>query len=109
MVYRWLNADLAPALPGLRGEAARLARRICHIGQPVKLAAPGGGAMGVPRVSAGARLISGEPSHRGIDDKARLAREFGDLRDVFGKIGLILEHFERLAVADPIARYDNAQ
>jgi hypothetical protein len=96
-VYRWLNADLSDVLPGAEAVAAR----ICHIGQPVKLPAAAGGYMGVLRVSAGARLVAGEPSHRGLDDAARVAREFEDLRAVFRKIALILAHFEVLRVADP--------
>ena len=104
-VYRWLNADLSAAVPGLAAEELRLARLICHIGQPVKLPAPGGGVMGVLRVSAGARLISGEPSHRAMDDAARLAREFDDLAAVFGKLRLVLRHFGVLAAADPMPCY----
>lgn len=101
-VYMWLNTDLSVVLPGNAG----LAARICHIGQPVPLAQPEGeGQMGALRVSAGARLISGEPSHRPLGPQARLAREFADLALVFEKIGLILEHWEELVAADPVPRY----
>jgi hypothetical protein len=98
----WLNTDLSSLLP----EDAALAARICHIGQPVPLAQPDGeGQMGALRVSAGARLISGEPSHRPLGPKARLAREFADLAVVFDKIGLILRHWQRLAAANPAPSY----
>ena len=99
-VYVWLNADLGKILPGHPA-----ASRICHIGQPVRLPQPDGGFIGVLRVSAGARLISGEPSHKGLGGPLRIQREFADLRTVFEKIALILEHFEALRVADPAAQY----
>jgi len=105
-VYLWLNADLSGILPG-----EEAASRICHIGQPVRLpqppaARPGAeGFMGVLRVSAGARLISGEPSHKGLPHPLRIEREFADLRMVFKKIDFILRHWQILYVADPMPRY----
>ncbi len=99
-LYLWLNADLSSLI------AAAAARRICHIGQPVKLPQPDGeGFMGVLRISAGARLISGEPSHRFMGHQARIEREFADLRTVFEKIGLILQHWHLLNAANPAPRY----
>jgi hypothetical protein len=101
-VYLWLNADLSGLLPA----QADVAARICHIGQPVALPQPiGDGLMGALRVSAGARLISGEPSHRGLNADARLTREFADLRAVFEKINLILENWALLWSANPAPRY----
>jgi len=100
-VYVWLNADLGGIFPGHPA-----AGRICHIGQPVRLPQTDGpGVMGVLRVSAGARLISGEPSHKGLSGAVRIQREFADLRTVFEKIGLILDHFEQLRAADPAPHY----
>ena len=100
-VYLWLNADLSEILPG---DAA--ASRICHIGQPVRLPQPGSeGFMGVLRVSAGARLISGEPSHKGLAHPLRIQREFADLAMVFEKIALILRNWQSLWTADPAPRY----
>ncbi len=100
LVYGWLNTDLSGLLP----DRAGLAARICHIGQPVALPCPGGLA-GALRVSAGARLISGEPSHRSLRPRDRLARELGDLRTVFDKIELIRRHWDVLAAAAPAQRY----
>ena len=100
-VYRWLNADLSGALPGLPAAEAALARLICHIGQPVKLPTEHGGMMGVLRVSAGARLLSGEPSPQALGQERRLERELADLAGVFGKLRLILANFPALAAADP--------
>jgi hypothetical protein len=105
-VYLWLNTDLSGLLP----DDAAVAARICHIGQPVPLAQPqGDGMQGALRVSAGARLISGEPSHRDLTPKARLGREFSDLGVVFRKIGLILAHWEKLSAANPVPTYRPAR
>jgi hypothetical protein len=105
-VYLWLNTDLSPLLP----QEARTAARICHIGQPVPLPQPGHAEMqGALRVSAGARLISGEPSHQTLDDDARLAQEFADLTLVFEKIALILRHWPLLWAANPAPRYRPAR
>ncbi len=98
-VYLWLNADLSPLLPSHPAAA-----RICHIGQPVKLARRGGEA-GILRVSAGARLISGEPSHKGLSRKTRIVREMDDLATVFDKIFLILRNWNLLWAANPTPRY----
>jgi hypothetical protein len=105
-VYMWLNTDLSPLLP----QESWVAARICHIGQPVPLAQPQGeGQMGALRVSAGARLISGEPSHRNLAAQARLAREFLDLNTVFLKIDLILRNWNKLAEANPAPAYRPAR
>jgi len=105
-VYTWLNTDLSPLLP----DESWVAARICHIGQPVPLAQPNGaGQMGALRVSAGARLISGEPSHRNLAAQARLAREFLDLNTVFLKIDLILRNWDKLAKANPAPAYRPAR
>jgi hypothetical protein len=99
-VYGWLNTDLSALLP----DRAALASRICHIGQPVAVPAAGSLA-GALRVSAGARLIAGEPSHSGLRPRDRLARELADLRLVFDKIELIRRHWAQLVAAAPAQRY----
>lgn len=105
-VYMWLNTDLSPLLP----KESWVAARICHTGQPVPLAQPQSeGQMGALRVSAGARLISGEPSHRNLAAQARLAREFLDLNTVFLKIDLILRNWDKLAEANPAPSYRPAR
>lgn len=105
-VYFWLNTDLSPWLP----QAGEVARRICHIGQPVKLpqanSQPGADdVQGMLRISAGARLISGEPSHKGLGFHNRLRREIDDLAVVFKKIDLILHNWALLSAANPVPRY----
>jgi hypothetical protein len=101
-VYHWLNADLRPGLPShLTAEQERLACLRCHIGQPVPLPGPAGRQIGVLRISAGARLVSGEPSHHDLDEEARLLREIRDALSVLAKISLILAHWQGLLEADP--------
>jgi hypothetical protein len=101
-VYLWLNADLSSFIPA----APHIASKICHIGQPVSLPQAGAeGLQGVLRVSAGARLMSGEPSHRVLPEDVRLAREMADLGAVFDKIALILKNWDRLWAANPSPKY----
>ena len=114
-VYRWLNADVSRALDPDASDADReLARLLCHIGQPAPVAhdalarKPGGAAMaGALRISVGARLISGEPSHEGLDSVARLAREITGVRRIIDKIGLLLRHWEALERLDPVPRFSS--
>jgi len=79
-VYRWLNADLsAPLRRYLTVSEMKTTGLRCHIGQPVSLAYEGV-ATGALRISAGARLVSGEPSHGRLNAERRLIREIDDVR-----------------------------
>lgn len=101
-LYQWLNADVAACLPAGLGATERfLAALRCHIGQPAPVADGAGGIAGALRISAGARLVSGEPSHDGIDGEARLAREIRDARACLEKLSLLLRHLPVLDRADP--------
>jgi len=93
-LYRWLNADLSA---WAEGEVAGL---LCHVGQPVPVPL-GAHLAGALRISAGARLVSGEPSHQGIGHERRVRREIEDAGRILEKITLILTHWERLAAIDP--------
>ncbi|WP_122038530.1 hypothetical protein [Asaia bogorensis] len=101
-LHRWLNADLSPWVPG-----EDLAPLLCHLGQPVPVPHPalGGENAGALRLCAGARLVSGEPSHAGLPNAVRLEREFADVRRALAKITVILDHWTRLAPVDPQPRY----
>ena len=102
-IYRWLNADLSPVLP----HEQFLASKICHIGQPVALPNPAGGkAIGALRVTAGARLVSGELSHAHLSIEDRLEREMQDVRTVFDKTDLILRNWAGVSAADPKPTYE---
>jgi hypothetical protein len=101
-IYQWLNADLLPALgPFLAVGQQELASCKCHIGQPAPVSAPGGAVTGALRISAGARLVSGEPSHAGLDEQRRLDKEIASVQTILDKISLIVRHRERLRAADP--------
>jgi hypothetical protein len=101
-VYHWLNADLSGALTAVIAspEAEAAIRRRCHIGQPVAIGIAGEPAA-VLRVSAGARLVSGEPSMGLLPASARMDRETADVTALFLKLALILAHYDRLAEINP--------
>ncbi len=107
LLYRWLNADVSRVLRTVPEADRRLAGLLCHIGQPAPVPhrALAAGPAGVLRISAGARLLSGEPSHEGLDADRRLAREVADARRVLDKIGLLLRHWDLLLAADPEPSY----
>ncbi|GAD10548.1 hypothetical protein GFGA_1c0592 [Gluconobacter frateurii NBRC 103465] len=99
-LHCWLNADLSPWVR--EGEPALL----CVLGQPVPVPHPLlDGPAGALRLCAGARLVSGEPSHAGLDETQRLQRECADARRVIAKLELILKHWNVLLDANPVPRY----
>ena len=105
-LYRWLNADLTGALPaGLNAAEIDLCRRHMHIGQPAPLIGPDGARFGALRISAGARLFSGEPSHARLTTAERVEREIADALAVLDKISLILRHLPLLRATDPQATF----
>ena len=104
-IYVWLNADLWPTLEGLTAATDQpVLRRRCHVGQPVSVAISGKPAAAL-RVSAGARLVSGEPSLRHLDPDERLERELSDVTMLFQKLTLILRYFDVLAAANPLPSF----
>ncbi|POF62723.1 hypothetical protein CFR73_08290 [Novacetimonas maltaceti] len=106
-LYAWLNTDLSTVIPARDADERRLAALLCHVGQPVPLAHPAldGALAGALRISAGARLVSGEPSHDGMDSRRRMERETRDVRRVVDKISLILRHWPTIAAHDPHPTY----
>ncbi|MDB4988127.1 MAG: hypothetical protein JWN04_3305 [Myxococcaceae bacterium] len=101
-VYLWLNSDLAECLRGRVSDTEQLlAARLFHIGQPVRLQARAGKTTGALRISAGARLVSGEPSRAHLPRAERLASETDDALAALEKIDLILKHWDLIAAADP--------
>ncbi len=105
-IYRWLNADLTASLSGALNPAEiDLCRRHMHIGQPAPLVGPDGARFGALRLSAGARLVSGEPSHARLTTAERVQREIGDALAVLDKISVILRHLPRLRASDPQAAF----
>lgn len=109
-IYRWLNADVSRVLePDADDTDRALARLLCHIGQPAPVAHDMLGPVmaGALRISVGARLLSGEPSHEGLDGAARMAREIADVRRIVDKIGLLLRHWDMLEQLDPEPRFSS--
>jgi hypothetical protein len=107
-LYHWLNADLRPVFgPDEPERESEVAGLLCHIGQPVAVPsrALDGENAGALRISAGARLISGEPVHADLSTEVRLAREIADARMILAKISLICHHWERIARYDPLPTY----
>ncbi len=108
LIYQWLNADCSGCFDRMRYPAEHaLAQRICHIGQPVALADASGGQVGWLRVSAGARLISGEPSLRHLSFEKRIDREMADLATIFDKVALLHQHWAVIRAAKPQPRYQS--
>ena len=101
-LYRWLNADLSGILPHERLASSR----ICHIGQPIALPNKNGAKpFGALRISAGARLVSGESSHAHLSNGERLERVLQDVRAVFEKIDVILRNWHVVEAANLETRY----
>lgn len=95
LIYRALNEDVAAMLPAtLPAQLRAVAAQLCHIGQPVPFALPGGGSVAALRISAGARVVSESwsPAHD-ADSAAHLEGEFAQVRTILAKIGLLLRHF----------------
>ena len=104
LVYACLNSDLSDALPARSSERALAALR-CHIGQPVALQDKTGTAIGALRICAGARLVSGEPSHAALSPDERLQGEIADMHRVVAKVSLVLRHLPLLRAAPPCPTY----
>ena len=104
-VYRWLNSDLSDCALSAPTESERaLARQQFHLGQPVAISDQGGTVGGL-RISAGARLISGEPSQAALAPESRLAREIDDALAALAKISLIVRNYAAIGAVDPSPQY----
>lgn len=102
-VHQWLNRDLSAALPEgseeLSDEDRAALARPCHLGQPVKLARPGGIEAGALRLCLSARTISRTAFDplRGPTFEARLDRARREIRLALRKTDLVARHFDRLS------------
>jgi hypothetical protein len=99
LVYNWLNLDIADRLPAaLTAEQRAIARKPCHIGQPVCIGDSAGSTIGALRIAAGARLVSRvafDPT-LGATPHDRLAAQVTAAVQVLDKIDLILRHWQDL-------------
>lgn len=90
VLYRQLNQDLTRHVAG-KNLPADLARRACHVGQPVPLGAGLGAAL---RVSIGARIIAG-CNDAGTVDARFLEIEQGKFQAVCQKTALLAASIQR--------------
>jgi hypothetical protein len=102
-VFTWLNADLSRALPHLVTKRSILHQRF-HSGQPAKIVLDGA-EVGVLRISASARLVSGPPNRASLAWDERLELDIADAVALLEKITLILRHWPDLQRAAPVATY----
>jgi hypothetical protein len=89
-IQRWLYSDLSERF------SARVAARVCRLGQPVRLGEDRATAIGALRIASGARVVSGEPSHVLLRGETHIDREIADMDDIMAKLDLILDHLPEL-------------
>jgi hypothetical protein len=86
-----MNEDASHLIPDTASAHQHaLAAQPCHIGQPVALRRPGGGA--ALRVSAGARVISDTWSGDDETSIVNLQREYHQVGAVLEKLELLVQH-----------------
>ena len=101
--YRCINTDIARFLPLQASDRENeLARKRCHIGQPVRICSDGGQWIGALRIAAGARLVSGVEYDDGLGDTTadRLGMEIRTADVVFSKLSVIVKYWDNLAGYD---------
>jgi hypothetical protein len=100
VLYRALNDDVAPLLPGSLPPMLRfLAARRCHIGQPVAVPDGKGGSLGALRISAGARVVSESWRGDALAARENLRGEFDQVRAIVEKLALLVRYFD---VIEPV-------
>ena len=101
--YRCINIDIARFLPAQTSDREyELARKRCHIGQPVRVKKNGGDWIGALRIAAGARLVAGAQFDDafGATPAERLETEIRTASVVFGKLSLIVKYWDALPSSD---------
>lgn len=101
--YRCINIDIARFLPAQTSDREyELARKRCHIGQPVRVKKNGGDWIGALRIAAGARLVSGAQFDDafGATPAERLETEIRTAGVVFGKLSIIVKYWDALTSYD---------
>jgi len=97
--YQCINLDIARFLPVLASDREyELARKRCHIGQPVRLQESNGEWIGALRIAAGARLVSGVQFDDafGRTPAERLDTEIKTVGVVFNKLSVIVKYWDTL-------------
>jgi hypothetical protein len=101
--YRCINMDIARFLPLQASDRENeLARKRCHIGQPVRIRNDRGQWIGALRIAAGARLVSGVEFDDCLGDTPadRLDTEIRTAGIVFNKLSVIVKYWDGLAGYD---------
>lgn len=101
--YRCINMDIARFLPLHASDRENeLARKRCHIGQPVRISNDSGRWIGALRIAAGARLVSGVEFDDGLGDTSaeRLNTEIRTAGVIFNKLSVIVKYWDSLAGYD---------
>ncbi len=97
--YRCINIDIARYLPVQASDREyELARKRCHIGQPVRLQNSNGEWKGALRIAIGARLVSGVQFDNALGDtpEERLGTEVRTAGVVFSKLSVIVKYWYTL-------------
>jgi len=94
-LFRWLNTDIADALPGLAANDEALARQPFHIGQPVDLVPGVDPPNIILRLVIGARFFS-TLAMAGAHADAALDAEIADALRAVDKAEMILANWARL-------------
>jgi len=92
-VYRLLNQDIS-ALANFESDVEqRIARQVCHIGQPVKVLYHNQVPSAVVRISLGSRIISESWRDRDVSlFFQRIENQMNQVDIIINKIGLVLKY-----------------
>ena len=103
-IYHWLNRDISRHLPVfVSAEQLRLARKECHIGQPVCVGHHGERSIAALRLAPGARFASRVHADPLLGDspQVRIEAQINDARTALAKIALICEYWKYLEDVRP--------
>jgi len=103
IAYRCLNMDVSHLLPIQASDREyELARKRCHIGQPVRIQQEGGRWVGGLRIAAGARLVSGVEFDDALGETPceRLETEIRTVRIILFKLSVIVKYWTDLSEYD---------
>ena len=102
LIYRALNWDISSVLPrSATRRQQQVARRCCHIGQPVNVKHPDQSEAGTLRISAGARVVSDSWSSAGLAASLRkLDGELDQVHTIIEKIGIITQYLDTISEMD---------
>lgn len=96
-LYRLLNQDISALLPDAADDELRIARQVCHIGQPVKVLYHNQQPSAVVRISLGSRILAESWKDRDVSIFfQRVESQMNQVDIVVSKIGLVLKYSDSL-------------